>query len=650
MRKQILVIVLALLTSAAMAQQPDPVILTVAGEEIQKSEFERVFKKNNTKENNYSLKDVQEYMQLYINYKLKVKEALEMKMDTVANFRQELTGYRKQLAQPYLIDKSVSENLVVEAYDRLKQDVRASHILIKCANDALPKDTLEAYNKAMKIRADLVKGSDFGVLAKAKSDDPSAKENNGDLGYFTAMQMVYPFENAVYTTKVGELTNPVRTRFGYHIIKVTDKRAAQGEVKVAHIMIKSAAGAKAEDSTKAALTINEIYEKLVKGENFEDLARQFSEDQGSAKNGGALPLFGTGRMVPEFETAAFSLKNINDFSKPVKTSYGFHIIKLLEKKDLSPYADMQAELRQKVQKDSRADLSKSTKINSIKKEGNFTENKASQGLFIKAADSSLVQGKFTAESVSKLANSVMFTLGGTEFKGGMFASYVESHQAKRNTGEPQALMLALYNEFVNESVLGFEEARLEQKYPDFKALIQEYKDGILLFELTDQKVWSKAVKDSAGLANYYASNKNNYLWPDRVEATVYNCANAQVAKEVKKLMKSVDDVDTLMARINQSSKLNLQVKTGKFSKGENESIDQVEWKQGMSKDIVNGEKISFVNISKVLPSAPKTIEEAKGVITSDYQAYLEKEWITSLKSKYQYKINDQVLESLVNKK
>lgn len=649
MKKQFFIVAfLATASLSTMAQAKDPVIMNVAGENISKSEFERVFRKNSSKDSTFSKQDVNDYMKLYVNYKLKVREALEMQKDTVKSFRDELNGYRKQLAQPYLVDKQVSENLIREAYDRMQQDVRASHVLVKCTPDALPKDTLEAYNKAMKIKQEVMKGADFATIAKTRSDDPSGKENGGDLGYFTSMQMVYPFESAVYAGKVGEVSNPVRTRFGYHIIKVTDKRAAQGEIKVAHIMVKTKEKMTAEDSTNAVTKVNEIYGKLKGGENFEDLARQFSDDQGTAKNGGVLPVFGTGRMVPEFESAAFGLRNVGDYSAPVKTAYGYHIIKLLEKKPLATYESMQADLKQKVQKDSRSELSKTTMINRIKSENKFTENAKAKDMMMTMADSSLVQGKWMAEKAGKM-NETMFTIGSNSFKQSDFAKYIESHQAKRTSGDAKGIMSNLYSEFVNESAIAFEESRLDEKYPEFKALMQEYRDGILLFELMDEKVWSKAVKDTTGLRDFHAKNKNNYMWPDRVDAVIYTCANASVAKDARKWMKTIEDVDTLAARVNQSSKLNLQVKQGKFAKGDNATIDAIQWKKGLTKDMNEGDKVVFVDVKNVMPSQPKTLEEAKGLITADYQTFLEKQWLDELHAKYKVSINQDVVDSIATR-
>jgi peptidyl-prolyl cis-trans isomerase SurA len=628
----------------------DQTILTISGENIPRSEFERVFRKNNNKDTTFDQKAVNDYLQLYINYKLKVREALELGMDTVKAFTDELGGYRKQLAQPYLVDKEVSENLMKEAYEHLKTDVRASHILVKCEPNALPKDTIEAYNKAVKLRTEVNKGADFATVAKRSSDDPSAKDNGGDLGYFTALQMVYPFESAAYQLKKGEMSMPVRTRFGYHIIKLTDSRTAQGEVKVEHIMVKAPAGAKEEDSLKAVQKINELYEKLKNGDKFEDLARQYSDDQSSAKNGGVLPMFGTGRMVPEFERAAFELKNPGDYSKPVKTSYGWHIIKLVEKKPLANYSDVQTELKQKVQKDSRSELSRTSMITRIKSKYNFQEYPKAKEEFIATVDSTLSQGKYTVENAKGL-NNTMFILGNKQFTQQDFAKFVADHQTRReNTMIPAQIANNLYNDWINESSISYEETKLDSLYPDFRNLMQEYRDGILLFELTDKKVWSKAVKDTAGLKEFYEKNKNNYMWPDRVEAVIFTSANAEIAKEVHKQMKKIEDVDTLMARINKTSQLNLQVKSGKFAKGENEAIDKITWKPGMSPDMTINNQVVFVNVKKVIPASPKTLDEAKGLITADYQNQLEKEWIASLRQKYPVQVHEEVVNSIVTKK
>lgn len=632
--------------TAGAQDQADPIILTVGNESVPRSEFVRVFKKNNTKDNAYDKKAVEDYMVLYVNYKMKVHEALDLGMDTVTSFKEELAGYRKQLAQPYLVDKQVSETLVREAYDRMKSDLRASHILIKCDQNALPKDTLEAFNKAVKVRGELMKGADFTATAKKYSEDPSAKENGGDLGYFTAMQMVYPFESMAYATKKGEISQPVRTRYGYHLIKVTDIRPNQGEIRVSHIMVKTAATASSEDSAKAVQKINEIYQKLQAGEKFEDLAKQFSDDQSSSKNGGLLPWFGTGRMVPEFETAAYSLKYPGDYSKPVKTAYGWHIIKLMETKPLASFETLQPELKQRVQKDSRSDLSRTSMISKIKARYGFKEFPKAKDAFMKSVDSTLAQGTWTVDKAADLSQN-MFSLAGKNYSQQDFAVYVADHQSKRGASmEPAAMANAMYGEWVNESCIAVEESKLDSLYPDFRNLMQEYRDGILLFELTDKKVWSKAVKDTTGLREFHEKNKANYMWPERLDATIFTCASADIAKETHKLMKKIEDTDTLMARINKSSQLNLQVRSAKFTRGENETIDQIEWKPGMTNDMPKDKQVVFVKVNQVLPSQPKSLDEAKGLVTADYQTSLEKEWISELRRKYPVKVNQEVVDSV----
>jgi peptidyl-prolyl cis-trans isomerase SurA len=328
-------------------------LMTVGSDKVGKQEFENVFKKNNSKmAANPDEKTLREYLDLYINFKLKVLEAKSFGMDTAASFKKELAGYRKQLAAPYLTDKEVTEQLINEAYDRSKKEIRASHILINCKEDASAKDTLAAYNKIMAIRKKILeKKEDFGKVAMESSEDPSAKTNKGDLGFFSVFAMVYSFENACYKAKQGTVTMPFRTKYGYHIVKVVDSRPAQGEVKVAHIMLRATAKLSKEDSLRNQNKINEVYNLLTSGQKFEELAKQYSEDKGSAKNGGILPVFGTGKMVPEFESEAFALKNVNDYSKPFTTSYGWHIVKLVERKSLPSFDAAKADIKAKISRD-----------------------------------------------------------------------------------------------------------------------------------------------------------------------------------------------------------------------------------------------------------------------------------------------------------
>jgi peptidyl-prolyl cis-trans isomerase SurA len=387
MKRIVLVLLISVLALSVNAQEKDPVLLNVGGKEVKLSEFNAIFNKNKNNEK-ITESSINEYLDLYIKFKLKVREAEALGYDTLPKFINELKGYRKQLAEPYLTDKDVTESLIKEAYERMTQDVKASHILIKLEEDPLPADTLAAYNKAIKIRNRIIAGEDFGKVAKETSEDPSAQKNNGNLGYFSAMHMVYPFESAAYNTKVGAISMPARTKFGYHIIKVLDKRPARGTVKVAHIMVRADKNESSEDSAAKKQKIDEIYEKLTKdNQDFSALAKQFSDDKGSAQRGGELPEFNTGKMVEEFENTAFSLKNDGDISTPIKTDYGWHIIKRLSLKTLDSYDEMYSSLKGKVARDSRSNRSKVALLSKIKSENNFVENIKERNDFYKLVTS-----------------------------------------------------------------------------------------------------------------------------------------------------------------------------------------------------------------------------------------------------------------------
>jgi peptidyl-prolyl cis-trans isomerase SurA len=640
-----------LAASTAFSQNgTEPVVLTVGDSKVTRSEFEAVYKKNNKETSGNTQKALEEYMELYINFRMKVKEAEEAKLDTGKAFRDELAGYRKQLSQPYLVDKEVSDKLLKEAYDRQKTDIRAAHILIKCDQNALPKDTLAAFNKALDVRKKVVAGEKFDELAKKYSDDPSAKDNGGDLGFFTSMQMVYPFENAAYNTPVGQVSSPVRTKYGYHILKVNDKRDAQGQILAAHIMVKVSKDAKPEDTIAARTKINEIYQKLLSGGDFKDLAKQYSDDKQSATKGGELPWFGTGRMVPEFERSAFSLKNNNDFSAPIRTSYGWHIIKRLDRKGIPSFEEQKNDLKQKVSKDSRSQLSKESIIARIKKDYGFSEDLKKRDEFASVVDTNVFKGLWKMEA-SKNLKANLFKIGDKQYTQADFSTYISKHQAKRTATDMSVYLSGLYKQFVDESCISYEDTKLEGKYPEFRNLMREYRDGILLFDLTDKKVWSKAVKDTVGLKVYYEANKNNYMWEERLDATIYTCKDAEIAKKVREMLakqgkSGKPSDDEIKAELNKDSQLNLKVEAGKFIKGENDVLENVKWEPGLSADIAFNGQIAIVNVRGKVAPAPKTLNEAKGLVTADYQTYLEKEWIDSLRKKYPFQVNKDVLFSI----
>ena len=490
--------------------QKDPVVMDINGEKVTKSEFLQIYLKNNN-DPKYDKTSLDDYLELFKKFKLKVAEAEALGYDTIPKLKKELEGYRKQLANPYLIDSASNNSLVLEAYDRFKTEVRASHILLRVDPNALPKDTLDAYNRIVALKKRIEKGEDFSSVAKMKngSEDPSAINNGGDLGYFTAFQMVYSFEEMAYSTAVGMISEPFRTRFGYHILKVTDKRPSRCTIKVAHIMIAAGKDIAKETSEAAEKKINELYEKLQKGEKWEDLVTLHSDDANSVKKAGELPAFGSGttqRMVPTFEAAAFSLKKDGDYSRPIKTDYGFHIIKRLELKDVQSFETVKKELQAKVNKDERSKKTQDSFVLKLKKSYNYTFS-GNQNLkwFVQNIDSTYYLGKWNSTKLK--TNNALFRLGGKSYKQKDFANYLQLNFKGLRREDPSKLIANQYRNFEKASILEFEESKLSYKYPEYKALVQEYHDGIILYEIMSDKVWNKAVKDTTGLKNYFDQNR-----------------------------------------------------------------------------------------------------------------------------------------------
>jgi peptidyl-prolyl cis-trans isomerase SurA len=631
--------------------------MTIAGKQVFVSEFLNIYQKNNVKGDMIDKKSLDEYLDLFINFKLKVKQAEEMGLDTVASFRTELNGYRDQLAKPYFTDEATLNRLILEAYDREKTDLRASHVFFRLAPDASPQDTMIAYKKAVSAREKLMQGASFESVAVEFSEDPSAKDreatqqhpflkgNKGDLGFFAVFDMVYAFENGAWNTETDKVSMPVRTEYGYHLIKVTARRPALGKVTVAHIFLAIPKNATAEDSARVHKRIDSVYTKLTGGATFEELVKAYSDDKGSAAKDGVLPAFGVNRMVPEFVEAIYSLNNAGDYTKPILTSYGWHIVKLIERKTQKPIDEEKAELKQKIMKDNRGDQTRQVVIERIRKEYGVTENQEGLKDFYKVVTDSIFFGKWKSSLADNLTGMI-FKIGNMTFRQKDFADYLASTQRKQEKQSIEVYVDKQYTEFLNESLLKWENSQLEQKYPEFKALMGEYRDGILLFDLTDQKVWSKAVKDTLGLDSFYKKNKNNYKWETRLDASIYTVTGAKAVQKVKNFIKSgLSDAD-LQKEMNSDSLKVVTVEIGKFSRKDNKIIDSIPWVPGFSGDIVNKETTVFVYVRKVLKPEIKELHEARGLITADYQNYLEKEWIASLRAKYPVDVKKDVLAKI----
>ena len=658
-----LALMLWTLPDAGMAQSSD--VLDIAGERVSLDDFQHVYGKNN-RDSVYSVEALDDYMELFINFKLKVREAEAMGMDTAEAFITELAGYRSQLARPYLVDGDLLDAMVEEAYQRKGMEVRASHILVSVDDNATPADTLAAWNRIQGIRARVTSGEDFEAVARSKngSDDPSAASNGGDLGWFTAFQMVYPFECAAFNTPEGEVSTVVRTRFGYHILNVVGKRKARGEVQVAHIMVRMPADAPQDQVANAEGRIKEVKRLLLSGESFESLALKYSEDPSTANKGGLLPWFGTGKMVESFEDAAFGLEEPGDLAGPVRTDYGFHLLKLMDKKTLPTFEESRRELSKKVRRDSRAEITKTSFVRALKGEyGATVSNRRREALKAAAIKvDSLFYPGHPLEGVRKSElGRTLFSVAGSPRTVEDFLTWANAGKI-RNVDRPQAAMVSQeIDNYVAQELLAYEDTQLEAKHNDFRLLMEEYHDGILLFELTDQKVWSRAVKDTTGLMEFHGQNRNEFMWEERLDAGIHTCEDAKIAKKVRKELRKNSDIEGLRRELIAERPLALRNEFGKFVEGENGWADRAfealrdgslaPDKHGLTilETTEGGDQIILVHVKEHMMPEPKELDECRGQAIAAYQDHLEKEWIMELRRKYPHDINREALYSLVRK-
>ena len=652
MRFQKLLIIAALFGSAFVSAQSkkinpqleDEWLIAINGDTITAGDFWYAFVKNADEEKPINLDSIKKYKKLYDKFLLKVTEAKSLGYDTTPKFLKEFKGYKNQLAESYLKDKSVTEKLIQEAFDRSRIDVEASHILVKVPYDAMPEDTLKAFEKALSIMNKANNGVDFTLLAKKYSDDNGGK-NGGYLGYFSVLRMVYPFENMAYNTKPGEISKPFRSRFGYHIIKVHSNRKAVGEVKVAHIMTIAKEGMDPKKLVDAEKNIREIYEMVKEGKNFAELARKFSEDLNTSNRGGELPWFGPNKFLPEFENAAFSLANNGDVSEPVKTPYGWHIIKRIDRKELASYDDMKNELRNKVSRSDRAALSKTVVINRIKKEYEFTEYRSGIDNFYTFCDTTLITAKWKAPADKELTDK-MFDFAGVTYTQKEFAEYLTQTLVPKKGGSYQRIVQYSYENWMTDIIESHEKSLLTTKYPDYGRLLREYKDGIILFDLTSEKVWNKSVVDTAGLRAFHNDIKDQWQWNERMDGVVYKCIDEATAVAVRKLLKKGRGDDVILENINVESKLNVRVEAGVYEAKSRPELNGLKFKKGVSKVLNQNGNFIVLKVDKVLPVESKSLSEVKGMVTAKYQDYLMDVWLKELREKYEIVYNDDVFKQL----
>ena len=627
----------------------DPVVIVINKDSVTFSEFRNTYAKNNDL-SKVSQKDIDNYIDLYINFRLKYQQAMDMQLDTIERLQNELEGYREQAAGQYLTDKDVDERIINEALDRMQWDIRCSHILKKVALDASPADTLAAYNAIMNIRNRIIQGEDFATIAQAESDDPSAKDklsaggniiqygNHGDLGYFTVFDMIYSFECGAYNTPVGQLSMPIRSEFGYHLIFVQDKQPALGKRKAKQILLPFNRNVNLNEAERSANAkqveerIKEAYADLQQGMNFEEARKKYMGETVSANE---IPLFGCNRFEGDFIAALYPLKK-NEYSRPVKTMYGWHIILVTDVVPVEINKDTRANVKSRIMRDSRSNKSKEAFVERVKKENGFQEIKPKKGTrppvedFYIALDSNIFVGKYTADMVDYLQRD-MFVLGGKTYTQKDFARYLEKYPfTNLDPSELKVLVNYAYKRFIERTAIELENSKLEDKYPAFANLMKEYKEGILIYELNENKIWRKAENDSVGLEKFYESVKDQYLYPIRIQALRIKCVDAATADKVNKYLAHNKAISAMNSKFNHKN-VSIVMDTVMLEKGKTKDNDIiVRLLTSDNSDYIACQDNTFYRTLQVLQPSPKPLKEIKGIVISAYQDKLEQDWIKEL--------------------
>lgn len=622
MIKKLVVILLIFASTAINAQhKKDKVLLTIENEPVYVSDFLHVYNKNKDVVSEENKKSIHEYLDLFINYKLKLREAKELKLDTVPSYLNEFNKYKEQLIEPFLKDREVTNKLVKEAYDRMTKEVKGSHVLVLLKPDFSPKDTLKAYNKIIEARNAIINGKDFAEIAKKYSEDPSAKENGGDLGYFSAFSMVYPFETAAYTTKIGDVSMPFKTRFGYHILKVKDIRNSEGEIEAAHIMIRD----KKTEPDFAKKQIDEIYQKFKQGDDFSFLAKKYSDDKASSIKGGVIRKFSRGRMIQPFADITFSLKKTGDVSEPFKTKFGWHIVKLVKRYPIQSFDDLKEGLEKKIEKGERSVLIGKSIADKLKNKYN-----------VKLNDEVL---KNTLNNNPEIDNdAIVVSIENKNHSVNDLKKYLAKTKGKD------------YHDFIDNKVIAYYKDNLENENADFAATLKEYRDGLLLFDLLQQKIWTKAETDTLGLKKFFNSNTHKYNWKQRVKADIASCTKNDMAELVKKYMTDGKTKEEIKKLVNKKAVINVLFHSGNFEIDSKKLPTNFKVGKGVSNIYTDDDKhFSIVNVSEILEVTPKELKDIKGKVISNYQDYLEKQWITDLRNKYIVKVKKRTFKKLAKK-
>ncbi|NMM46816.1 peptidylprolyl isomerase [Marinigracilibium pacificum] len=619
------ILLLIIFTSACKvnsfkSEAPEP-LLIVAGDSVSAAEFLYAYNKNNRDTSSNVESSIRNYLDLYTSFKLKVAEGHYLKVDSSLQFQKEYDQYKSQLVKPYLLSSQVSDSLVNKMYERTTKEVKAAHILFTVAENAGPEDTLKAYNKAIEVKSFIENGADFGEMAVKYSKDPSVVSNKGQLGYFTAFQMVEPFEDQAFATSPGQTSGPVRTRFGYHLIHVDDIRNARGKVLIAHIYKK----VDNNNPDAAEKEIFKVYDELQNGKSWNEMASIYSDDIRSKDNGGELQWFGTGQLDEEILNPAFDLEKPGDYTKPVKSRYGWHIIKLIQKQPIPSFKESKRDLKIRLAGSSRMKAVEESLTDSLKNKFGYKETEAYKDF---------ARGNNLADT------AVLFYIGNSSFNN----KYVK--EQKLSGTNAQKLEAA-----VKEALEEKEVEWLYETNSDFKFLLDEYSDGMVLFEIMETQVWDKANSDTLGLNKFYDSIKDEYLANESAKLWFTVIKNPVVADSIAMLIDNdetwVTDLSKREILTKDLKKMNAVVESGVFDKSDYQYFRSSPWQKGLQYVNENG-YFAIIYIDQMLTATTKPLSSVRGEVVSRYQKYLEAKWVEELRNKYEVIVNEELLESIIN--
>lgn len=620
----------------------DPVIMTVNGEDVPKSEFEYLYNKNSQQQINPQT--LEEYVEMFKLYKMKVADARAEGLDTMASFIRETEQYRHELAAPYLADSVYINQLVDAAYDRSKEEVEARHIMLFKTRDS--KRNRELRHKADSLRAELLRTGDFEGIARKNSEDRGSLTKGGRMGWISANSYPQEFEDVAFTLPEGQISEVIETPMGYHILKGGKHRKARGKVLAAHILkLTQAKGP--EDKVKAKHDIDSLY-NVVKGhpELFATVAQANSDDKASARNGGQLPWFGAGEMIEAFDSVAFALKN-GEISEPLETEFGWHIIYRMDAKDIPSANEIKPQIIKQMQSpaDPRHRMIRSRQNEKLAKKHKASVNRKTLEAMRKDLTRNGIDSLYLANWTTMPSSyEPVATVSGKTAKAKDFVSTM----AQVREEEPEAaakLFDDRFDAFYNSLLVNAEEDALAISEPDYRNLLKEYVDGSLLYEVSVRKVWDKAAKDTEGLEKYFAAHRDNYKWTEpHVKGFLVQAVNDSVAQLIRNRAAELGK-DSLVNTIRKEFSGSAGIDRVLVGKGSNAVIDYLIFGGPEVKPSNARYTVSFMIDPRIIME-PEEVNDVKGLVTSDYQNEFQENWEKELRSRYPVKVNEKVLKEV----